>query len=162
MSELETLLARVKAATGPDRELDALVIVALTPDDYRGDDLIYLRPCRKDDNCAPGTYWRKSRSGASLHTAPLLTASIDAALALVEKMLPGWSCLSSTNNVAIICRDWNDDYAPVFWSENFPRVRHEGYEAKRGTIANRPLAILAALLEALRQACDKHTTEETA
>lgn len=94
---LAYLIEKCGAATGPDRGLDAAIVVATTPTEDRGDDLIYLRQVRKDDQCAPGAYWRCSRSGMSLHTAPELTASIDAALALVERLLPGWGIRLEAN-----------------------------------------------------------------
>jgi hypothetical protein len=37
-----------------------------------------------------GHYWYVQRSGKSLHRAPYYTASLDAAIALVERQLPGW------------------------------------------------------------------------
>jgi len=79
------LAERVRASTGPDRELDAKIAVAVkwrargpTADDHE-----YLSIPRKDDGCAPGTYWFHCRSGMSLRTAPEWCASIDAAMMLV-------------------------------------------------------------------------------
>ena len=93
-SPLAGLLERLEAATGPDREIDAAMHVALVKPEQYADDLRYFRlPTPSMDYmemCAPGTYWLKQRSGASLHTAPLYTASIDAIVALIERVLPGW------------------------------------------------------------------------
>lgn len=94
MSELQSLIERVEKATGPDREIDAALHVALlTPEQYP-DDLRYFRLPHVSmdhmDMCAPGTYWLKQRSGASLHTSPAYTSSLDAALSLVSRALPGW------------------------------------------------------------------------
>src|SRR5690554_4343906 len=63
------LLDKVKAATGPDRELDLDLAKALVPD------VLVMR--QRDDNTGadPYTYWE-------------YTASVDAALALVERVLP--------------------------------------------------------------------------
>lgn len=58
--EIEALLERVKAATGPDRELDEAI-------------RFYFDP-------VGSVYYSESSA---------YTASIDAALALVERMLPG-------------------------------------------------------------------------
>ena len=73
------LLARVEAATGPDREIDgALALMeGWTFQKMKGDREPYWRK--------PGAteYWNRS-------TLINYTASIDAALALVERMLPGW------------------------------------------------------------------------
>lgn len=95
MHALKALLERVEKAEGPDREIDAELHVALVKPEQRADDLRYFRvPSANMDHmemCAPGTYWLKERSGASLQTAPKYTTSIDAALSLVERVLPGWT-----------------------------------------------------------------------
>lgn len=61
MSDLEALLARVEKATGPDREID-----------HEFDYLL----------------WHPVQALHNPDSAPAFTASIDAALALVEKVLP--------------------------------------------------------------------------
>lgn len=138
---LRELRERVEKATGPDREIDALLEVETTPIVASDDDLIYLLPIHRDDHCKAGTYWRKARSGASLHTAPLYTASVDAALALVERCLPNWT--DASNATAPECGiDW-DLFEPVRYGR---RVK--------GTGKTRPLAILAALLSALEAQAD--------
>lgn len=92
-SDLSSLLERVREATGPDRELDAAIAVALQIGARKNlpDDLQYLREASRSDECAPGTYWFISRSGMSLRTAENYTASLDAALSLVERRQPGES-----------------------------------------------------------------------
>jgi hypothetical protein len=80
MTDLAPLLARLEAADAGSRELDAAIAVAIgygLPAVRPADDLIYLKLPRKDDGCAAGTFWRKSRSGASLHTALCCTMSVD-------------------------------------------------------------------------------------
>lgn len=83
------LIARLEAATGADRDLDASIAVAITPTQKTDDDLIYARERDKDGSDAthPGHYFIKSRSGASARTAPLYTSSVDAALTLVPEGL---------------------------------------------------------------------------
>ena len=93
IESLRSLQKRIREATEPDRELDAAITVALTPTKETADDLIYLIVPRREDYCTPGTYWRKSRSGASLHTAPLLTTDPDGlgpCVALQRAVLPEW------------------------------------------------------------------------
>lgn len=70
-AELATLRARIDAATGPDRELDLSLAEALVPD------VVVLLHNRGTGQNERSTYWH-------------YTASIDAALALVERLLPGW------------------------------------------------------------------------
>lgn len=101
---LKELEARLVAASGPDREIDALLAVALLKPEQATDDLIYYRRVDRDDNCTPGTYWRKSRSGMSLQTAETYTASLDAAIALCERVLPGHSMGFRT------CSNWAEHH----------------------------------------------------
>lgn len=62
MTDLSSLLARIESATGPDRELDSEIAFALTPPD------------------------------AEIGLLALnYTASLDAVIALCERVLPGWS-----------------------------------------------------------------------
>lgn len=85
---MTALLERLEGAREGSRELDALVTVALRLDCKRNmpDDLQYLSAIRRDDECAPGTYWYVCRSGRSLRTSEPVTTSIDAALALAERV----------------------------------------------------------------------------
>lgn len=88
MTDLEALIAKLEAAEKGSRELDAEIAVAIFDEAVAKDDLIYAKlPHPRYDDCAPGTFWRHSRSGASLHTAPRYTTSLDAALTLVPE---GW------------------------------------------------------------------------
>ena len=90
---LNDLIERVQKATGPDREIDALVAVWRHGTVSTGDDLIYARAPYKDERCAWGTFWSVERSGMSLRTAPKFTDSLDEVVALIEKEMPGaaWS-----------------------------------------------------------------------
>jgi hypothetical protein len=82
------LVARLEKASGPDRELDADIAIAVFATVNTEDDLVYARK-RSPGNDAthPGHYFIKSRSGAQAHSAPHYTASVDAALTLVPE---GW------------------------------------------------------------------------
>ena len=70
--KLADLLAKVQAATKADRALDLTLATALVPD------VIVLRQRDDDSGADPYTHWE-------------YTGSIDDALALVQRMLPGWS-----------------------------------------------------------------------
>ena len=107
---ISSLLSRVRAASGPDRELDADIWQAL---------------CWKH-------HWREIAKGTPF------TGSIDAAVALVERVLPGCSLTILRDWGGLNrCRIWTDDITPAP-----PYV---------GTASSLPLAILAALLSALEQ-----------
>lgn len=75
MSDLSSILSRVLAADGPDRELDAAICVAFydIPDPPRA----WRVDCVSDSGVV--------RS----YTPARYTASLDAALALVERVRPG-------------------------------------------------------------------------
>lgn len=81
------LAERCEKATGPDRELDAAIIVACQHDlpAPMGECSASLRLPHKDDRCEAGTYWLVQRSGMSLRTARSVTASLDAAMTLVPE-----------------------------------------------------------------------------
>lgn len=172
MTDLPELLSRVEAATGPDRELDATIHVALCQPVCRPDDCNRYRlphiSMDEMDMCAPGTYWLVERSGRSLHTSPTYTASLDAAVALCERVLPEceWdvtgpklimdgdgrrNCDASISvNTVYLRRSWRSGEREKRGDKSFhtsPSVR-EFIEA--GAEAATPaLALLAAMLKAL-------------
>jgi len=119
---LSDLLARVEAATGPDRELDDAIVELMF-----GKSMLVIT----ED---AGTVWRN-------HKAPFYTASIDAALALAERVLP----------------DHEIEMFQLFhgngWGVNF-RAKHID-TAYAPTPA---LALIAAILKALIAAENKEPT----
>jgi hypothetical protein len=120
MTDLDALRARVGAATGPDRELDRDLAI------YFG-------------------IWEPTKDFNKWKPAPALTASIDDALTLTERVLPGcWfridSAKSRRDEIKWRCemadnRDWT--WAPTA-----------------------PLAILLALLAALPASSQEPTDVE--
>ena len=81
MTDLAQLLARIEAATGPDREVDAAMWLTFVEKHMLG---------QKIDLDMIGRW-------------PAYTASIDAIVALIERALPGW-CPSVGQNVHH--KDW--------------------------------------------------------
>lgn len=128
---LESLLERVRAATGPDRELDAAIEIAFLPTESCDYDILYYSLPSPDDRCEPGTYWRITRSGRSLRTSRKLSASLDACAALQAEKLPGWI--------------WMKDTRGVF--KLFPGPHHPGVRESSG--ATDCLTFLSAILSAL-------------
>lgn len=135
MSEAQSLARRVAELTGPDREVDALLYVRFEciVNDGRDGDLgpfdpaisAYLTAGTKID-------WLPTTPAA----APRYTASLDAALALVERVRPGWQAdlsITSENTCAGLSAKLNADFEPDF------RARH----------LTPALALLAALLHSL-------------
>jgi hypothetical protein len=131
MTTLTELAAMLDAATGPSRELDSAIAVALDgfetwPERYEGAGVQY---CRRygDDLAIPGA--------APDSLVPHYTSSIDAALALVERLLPGW--------------DWGvERYGLQASGKVWPAGWHDA-KVVRAFAPTTPLAILKALVAAL-------------
>lgn len=117
-STLSDLLARVEAATGPDRELDDAINR-------------YFR------NSAEPEIHQPERMPGQAYFGPRITASIDAALALVEQKLPNWW--------------WNVGGCGRAYSSSI--LDTASGSSKEGATdepaRSAPLAILSALLRAL-------------
>jgi len=139
MTDLNELLERVKAATGPDRELDAdlLEMASIGYYDYTRSNYEYQAD---DANRLDLTkeWWH-----------PFPTRTIDAALALTERVLPGAQVGldpiffvddKSVKWHAVICIPNWGAWVPV---SNSWIDRHEERHTQR------PMAILAATLSAL-------------
>lgn len=83
MSDLRALLERVEAATGPDRELDGDICEALG--------LLPVGAFRLIDPIIGTARTGRFATGACTYwIAPEITASLDAAVALIGNQLPGW------------------------------------------------------------------------
>lgn len=88
---LRDLLVRVDAATGPDRELDAKIQIALIPDYGARVELSPAKFVRFED------VWRRNRAQHLNHAnnvadwwkCPKYSASIDAVVALIEMAMTG-------------------------------------------------------------------------
>jgi hypothetical protein len=137
------LLARLRAAAGPDRKLDLEVarvggwygIVQEKTGVWRG--------------FAPGEPRRTRRY------VPGFTADLDAALALVERVLPGWFVGIQQNYIGNPPR-----VQP--WSvtlDHYQGAVHRQVEGNDAPTA--PLAVLIALLSALNAVSPSNTEQET-
>lgn len=131
MTDLSELLERVKATTGPDREIDGLLAIAFAPE---GEERAELGEATK----LYGKYWYRHQYGEGSQLSPHFTSSIDAALALVERCLPGWKW-----NVG---HDANDELHVTVW---------HGVTERDEYAATAPLSILAAFLSALQSQAGK-------
>jgi hypothetical protein len=142
MSDLDALLERLEKATGPDREIDAAIYDALAREAGR----VAFKV--KNWSTLPGSRLSRYHDGWLIGKAsddeyaddlPLYTASIDAAFALVERVLPGafWH----------IAKGRLTEAEPMFGAELL-----FGWDQSlgKGEGPTAPLAILAATLSALR------------
>jgi hypothetical protein len=134
--DLPKLLERVENATGPNlaTEVSLAILLDQTPDGFR---------FVEETQC-----WQRYvavRDDVEIWMPPAYTASLDAALALVEEKLPGWdwslrhsvsadSVIRYANAVVWVPSDPRDDEAPRYWANH----NHSPL-----------LALLAALLRAL-------------
>ena len=121
---LSELLERVEKATGPDREMDARICAAI---DFREDWM-------KGDTTP--LMWRSNghvsmgKNGPGYRT-PEITASLDAALALVNEKLPGcqWTVEPGLCWIRVLTANDVDEF--------------------QGASACTPIAVLSALLRTL-------------
>lgn len=143
MASLSELLERVEACTGPDREIDAEIVAWLNN--------ASVRRYPPTDDFGPRDRWQFwSLDGAHFlgsegkFPVPPLTASIDAALALVEKRIPPSPGIGREFSEGF-ARDgeywWN--YRLKFYSddEGEPPTVYWGT-----SFSNGPIAVLRALL----------------
>lgn len=91
IESLRSLQKRIREAIGPDRELDGDIIVAL-----KGGEIVWKMANYTMEQYPAHRYPSKNHlSGFANEHVPLLTASIDACVALQRAVLPGWSlCLT--------------------------------------------------------------------
>ncbi|TAA49054.1 hypothetical protein [Shinella sp. JR1-6] len=85
MTDLSSLISRVEKATGPDRELDAMVWLEMTPGATRK----FTKVKSETDLWPPYTIDETRAADGRLIIVPAYTSSIDAAVALAERVLPG-------------------------------------------------------------------------
>ena len=96
--KLSELIERVERASGPDRETDCLIWAEFGNRDVRWDGNKLIARYRKPphDECWLGTIdpgrVQRNFSATSGFKPPIpeFTASLDACLALVERVRPGW------------------------------------------------------------------------
>jgi len=144
---LTTLLERVKAAKGPDREIDRRLFMF-----ERG----FTRIEQDHDSTGPRFYaWSGERYQGEITSQPrpAYTASIEAALAFVERKLPGWRWGVSSHSFR--GGETYPDGKPKYVDGYRAHVTERSALRPMSTISDArtpPLAILAALLEALSRA----------
>jgi hypothetical protein len=133
MTQLESLITRLREATVPDRELDIEIAMAFWKpgSDYtRIRRPILAEDCDVEEVGISGVH-------AIKRVAPV-TSSLDAAIALVERVLPEANCYGAE-------KDWKGWLC--FVSRNNVKSGHWYKEAEHPTSA--PLALLTAAVTAL-------------
>lgn len=160
MGSYAELLARVKALTGPDREVDAELYNMLVCEAGR----IAFKV--QDWSSEPGSRlpryhdgWLAGHSTTDKYADGLerYTGSIDAAIALVERVLPGWAWKFGTccvSDDAWLTPDFNSPIHGERLQAEFPNLVagslwDRGVDIDRRPAGNVPLAIITALLTAI-------------
>lgn len=131
-----SLIARLEDAEVGSRELDAEIAAAL--DGWSG---FGLRTSQIEG---------RPRGSDRFSTPPHYTTSLDAALALVERVLPGWWPGFQKNRGSLERKRW------AAWLDG---PHHSGVDAIEVSAATAPLALCIALLKAL-EAQPKDQTHE--
>lgn len=130
--QLQSLLDRVREAEGADRAIDASLFVL-------------GEPSYASTGPMPGWIKEQEAGRDDFKVIPRVTASIDAALALTERVLPGWcyKLVQESGTYTFVVRD-----AP-----ELAKVAASAVASK----PTAPLAILCAVLTALYM---RHQTDE--
>lgn len=138
-----TLIEKLKAATGPDRELDAEVLALARSWTFEreGQTAYLVKP--DDSHETVGRYDEHGELYVYLRDLPHLSASIDAALALVAEVLPGMQSKMVTRATMLIRRE----------HKLYMRTWREGEDGIYSEVLAR--YILIALITAI----DKQNTE---
>lgn len=91
------LLERLRVATEGDRDLDAEVAVALGH-------VIKWKTANYTMEQFPAIYWKAPHPYAGMcEPCPAFTTSLDAAVALCERVLPGWHWSLHQSQIAQVC-----------------------------------------------------------
>ncbi len=136
MGELEGLLDRVRAAMGPNRELDHEIALTLRSPGFRSQ--TYPEWAHRS-GLSPSVMWSclQYDAGGNPEKVSAYTSSIDAAVALVERCFPGWKWGVHPHAQAGLYRAHVTKSSPF---RPMPNI---------GDAGTPPLAIVAALLSAL-------------
>lgn len=134
-----TLISRIRSATEGSRELDIAIFKSL------GGTIPFHALGRVDDPYLvteeDGKTYKASPSASSAFHLPPVTTSLDAALALVERVRPGWAWGIDHGPSSVLGFLDPNDYEQRFLGARF--VEHA---------STAPLALIAALLASLEEA----------
>ena len=145
MTDLTALLERVRAATGADREIDAALMAQSYAQEERHIGAV-MEYSDGSEERVKDLVWVDPKTDKWVSTAAhSYTASIDAALALIERMLPGWVVDDLSQNSRLAGDPWGCQlglYHGTNPSKNMQALSGHDFPTA-------PLAILAATLSAL-------------
>jgi len=143
---MSTLIDRLSKLDAPDREVDAEIAFATGHFDYK---LKYgFENCRIERGQNRTNDWVEvfvKDKGTLIYSEPYphVTASVDAAIALAERVLPGWT-FEHIGQDYIRARGLDNDVMPMGWTVEIS----DGSQTIQGQAPTLPLAICIALLRA--------------
>ncbi len=94
---ISALISRVRAASGPDREIDGAIMKAVDPENWKN---------ARHRAALPSGAPPKTVDRDALRYAPSYTASLDAVVALIEKRLPDGLWDVNGYGAAIVYPKW--------------------------------------------------------
>lgn len=136
MNDLLNIAKRLEEATGPDRELDELLMAWSVGATRQEDATFDHKPA-----------YHRDGSWVSIHPIEPLTGSVDAALAMTERELPGWTVqlFQLRRNKGWGARVSSPRYETYSSFEDQAHATDDGYVGQK----NGALAICLALVRAL-------------
>jgi len=134
MTDLITRLSKLGA---PDREVDAEIAVL-----FSGDPDAYVVRPNEGAMFSHKPGWFATGDNKS-HKSPEYTTSVDAAIALAERVLPGWT-FEHIGQDYIRASGLDNDVMPMGWTVEIS----DGSQTIQGQAPTLPLAICIALLRA--------------
>jgi len=140
---LSDLLERCRKATGPDSSIDVALLPFWAPDH----DALKAYDAQYETEFRDGGFsvWKKDGGYSASTPFPRFTASIDAALALTERLLPGWVVSDLAQAPRLAGDPWGCGLAVYYGSDpSKSQSAHSGYD-----FPTAPLAILVCLLQSL-------------
>lgn len=151
MTDLSSLIARLEKAEGPDRGIDAEVAEAcgIVPEGYERA-VVHEK--------AQTYFWHRENQKAPYWSIPV-TSSIDAAVSLAERVLPGWAWKVGTccvSDDAWLAPDFNSPIHGERLKKELPNVEYGSIWDVGVDIDQRPpgrpaIALCIAILRALDQ-----------
>ncbi len=139
----QPLITRLSKLDAPDREVDALIVAELEPHIFDAPGFTPIRPIPSFHIDPQGDAIRFDGGGIMcLSYFPLYTASVDAVIALAERVLPGWKW--RVGRTEVFPNGWA--YVHKYDPSNCDRIDEAA--CADGKAANPAIALLIALLRA--------------
>lgn len=145
MTDLHSLREMLEKADGPDRAIDSAIVKALVPDAIIGE---YIKGEGNDI-----VFHAQELGIADKQSCPEYTASLDADISLVERVLPGWRIdqIGQWESPTLAKRGkW---YAILV----HPEIQGEPTVARRNHAEKPSIALLTAMVKALIQEKENET-----